>query len=214
MNERENLDYKSLLLLDEISKNNAVTQRDLSRNLGVALGLINSYMKNLVSKGYITISAIPKKRYAYYLTPKGFSEKTRLTCEHLRNFTNLYRFARRDFLALFQSIKALERDLSLVFCGTDEVAEIAYLSLKEAELELRAILDDKTCGGKFFGLTVMPLEEATRFAPDLIIITSFQRGRELKKTLLSIGVPVEVVLDISGGDWLKKIEGNQTGSAK
>ena len=53
--------YKSLLLLDEISKGEALSQRDLSKKLNIALGLVNSYIKNLVSKGYITIKAIPAK---------------------------------------------------------------------------------------------------------------------------------------------------------
>ena len=83
--------YKSLRLLDEISKGEPMSQRDLSKKLNVALGLVNSYIKNLVSKGYVTIKTIPSKRYAYYLTPKGFAEKTRLTYHHLQNFTNLYR---------------------------------------------------------------------------------------------------------------------------
>ena len=48
-------EYRSLLVLDEISKNGNVTQRDLSKNLGIALGLVNSYIKNLVSKGYVTV---------------------------------------------------------------------------------------------------------------------------------------------------------------
>jgi len=43
-------DYRSFLLLDEISRNNEITQRDLSKRLGIALGLINSYIKNLASK--------------------------------------------------------------------------------------------------------------------------------------------------------------------
>ncbi|MBI5809657.1 MAG: winged helix-turn-helix transcriptional regulator [Deltaproteobacteria bacterium] len=85
--------YRSLLLLDEISRNHETTQRDLSKKLGVALGLVNSYIKNLASKGYITVSTIPKQRYKYYLTPSGFVEKTRLTYQHLQNFTNLYRVA-------------------------------------------------------------------------------------------------------------------------
>src|SRR5574340_629821 len=98
-------DYRSLLLLDEISKGTELTQRDLSRKLNVALGLVNSYVKNLVSKGYITVSTIPRKRYKYYLTPSGFAEKTRLTYQHLQNFTNLYRVARRDFSLLFNKIQ-------------------------------------------------------------------------------------------------------------
>ena len=93
----ENQDsYKSLLLLDEIAKGEPVSQRDISKKLNIALGLVNSYIKNLVSKGYITISTIPAKRYAYYLTPKGFSEKTRLTYQLLQDYTNIYKGARRD----------------------------------------------------------------------------------------------------------------------
>ena len=71
--------FRSLQILDELSNNDSLTQRDLSSRLGIALGLVNSYIKNLIAKGYITVKAIPTKRYAYYLTPKGFAEKTRLT---------------------------------------------------------------------------------------------------------------------------------------
>src|SRR3989337_4068826 len=143
-------DYRSFLLLDEISRNNEITQRDLSKNLGIALGLVNSYIKNLASKGYITISAIPSKRYKYYLTPTGFTEKTRLTYEHLKNFTNLYRVARRDFGRLFRDMES-SGIKKIAFCGVDEIAEIAYLSLKETTLDLAAIADDEKEGAKFFG---------------------------------------------------------------
>ena len=89
--------YKSLQLLDEISKGEPLSQRDLSKKLNLALGLVNSYLKNLVSKGYITIKTIPAKRYTYYLTPKGFSEKTRLTYQLLQDYTNIYRDSTQRF---------------------------------------------------------------------------------------------------------------------
>ena len=46
---------------------------------GIALGLVNSYLKNLIAKGYITVKAIPPKRYTYYLTPTGFADSLRGT---------------------------------------------------------------------------------------------------------------------------------------
>ena len=52
-----------------------ITQRRLSRELGIAVGLVNAYIKRCINKGYIKVKAIPPRRYAYYLTPKGFSEK-------------------------------------------------------------------------------------------------------------------------------------------
>ncbi len=204
-NPAENDDYRSLLLMDEIARNEQLTQRDLSRNLGVALGLVNSYMKNLASKGFITISQIPRNRYKYYLTPKGFKEKSRLTYEHLRNFTNLYRVARTDFSRLFSAIKqnGIRR---VAFCGIDEVTEIAYLSLKEAGLELTGVADEATSITEFFGAKVVTLRELTVIDPELYVITSFSSGDELRRRLLELGVDQEKIRDISDGNWIKKIE--------
>jgi len=78
-------DYRSFQLLEEISGNEEQTRRDLSKKLGLALGLINSYIKKIASKGCITVSTIPENRYKYYLTPYGFAEKTRLTYRRLQN---------------------------------------------------------------------------------------------------------------------------------
>lgn len=199
-------EYRSLLLLDEISRSDELTQRDLSKKLGFALGLINSYLKNLVSKGYITVSTIPKKRYRYYLTPRGFAEKTRLTYQHLQNFTNLYRVARKDFHALFKSLERSE-SRKVVFCGVDEVAEIAYLSLAETSLDLVGVIDGKPGDKKFFGYPVRAMDEITEMDYDLIIITSFHGGGEFAERLVGLGVEKKRICDISAEGWLKRITG-------
>jgi len=197
-------DYRSLLVLDEISRNEALTQRALSKKLGVALGLVNSYIKNLASKGYITVSAIPKKRYKYYLTPTGFTEKTRLTYQHLQNFTSLYRVARRDFSAFFNEIKGsnVER---VAFCGVDEVTEIAYLSLTEAGLKLAGIVDTVGSPKNFFGCEVLPIERINEIDFDFVVITSFKDGDALKDALVSAGIVESDICDISAGGWMKKV---------
>ncbi len=96
---------KSLQILNELSENDSLTQRDLSSRLDIALGLVNSYIKNLIAKGYITVKSIPTRRYAYYLTPKGFSEKTRLTYHMLQDYTRIYREARSGFKDLFSELR-------------------------------------------------------------------------------------------------------------
>ncbi len=203
-------DIRSLKLLDEISKNETVTQRELKSHLGVSLGLVNSYIKNLVSKGYITVSQIPKKRYAYYLTPKGFTEKTRLAVDHLRNFTSVYKVARRDFTELFLKMEKT-RIKKVCFCGIDEITEIAFLSLNETDLELSGVVDLKEEGqelskNKFFGIKVSPVEDAKEIDTDLYIITSFDKTKELTVALLGAGVVTDRIYDISGEGWLEKIE--------
>jgi DNA-binding MarR family transcriptional regulator len=193
---QENQDtYKSLLLLDEISKGEPLSQRDLSKKLDIALGLVNSYIRNLVSKGYITIKAIPAKRYTYYLTPKGFAEKTRLTYHHLQNFTNLYREARRDFKELFSKLykKGVK---SIVFAGADEAAEIAYLTLQEFDIEFAGIVDSERAGKDFFKFRIMPFERVIEIDADYIIVSSFLKRDEIYKRLIEVGISSERINSI------------------
>jgi DNA-binding MarR family transcriptional regulator len=189
----ENQDsYKSLLLLDEISKGEPLSQRVLSKKLNIALGLVNSYLKNLVSKGYVTISQIPAKRYVYYLTPTGFAEKTRLTYHHLQNYTNLYRNARKDFRKLFQKLYT-EGVRRVIFAGVDELAEIAYMSLQEMDIELAGVADDSAAGRRFFKTTVIPFRMLSDTQFDRVIITSFLYSDLVYRKLVESKVPKEMI---------------------
>ena len=62
-------------LLESVERNGAQSQRLLASELGIALGLVNAYLKRCVKKGLVKVSEAPARRYAYYLTPKGFAEK-------------------------------------------------------------------------------------------------------------------------------------------
>lgn len=179
--------YKSLQLLDEISKGEHLSQRDLSKRLNIALGLVNSYIKNLVSKGYITISSIPAKRYAYYLTPKGFAEKSRLTYNLLQDYTNIFRSSRRDFRKLFDELYGSGIN-KVIFAGVDEVAEIAYLSLQEVDIELAGIFDDEKAGKLFFKNVVVPFHEISSEEHGNFIITTYLKRDTVYNRLLEHGV--------------------------
>jgi len=182
--------YKSLLLLDEISKGEDLSQRDLSKKLNIALGLVNSYIKNLISKGYITIKNIPSRRYTYYLTPKGFAEKSRLTYDLLHDYTRIFQEARRDFRGLFSAL--IENDIKdVVFAGIDEVTEIAYLSHQEVDINLVGVVDDIKTEGNFFKMNVKPLDDIGSIDYDVIIITTYLRRNSVYKNLIDTGVDPE-----------------------
>jgi len=176
-------DHKTLQILNELSDNGNTTQRDISTRLGIALGLVNSYIKNLITKGYIKVKSIPPRRYAYYITPKGFAEKTRLTYHFLQNYTRIYREARVSLKTLFNELQArgVKR---VVFAGADEVAEIAYLTLQETELELSGIVDEEKAGKKFFGREILPIKNLGSIVHDSIVITSYKKSDKLYKELL------------------------------
>jgi len=179
--------YRSLQILDELSNNDSLTQRDLSGRLGIALGLVNSYIKNLVAKGYLTVKAIPSKRYAYYLTPKGFAEKTKLTYDLLHDYTRVYREARKNLKQLFHELQA-SGVKKIVFAGADEVAEIAYLTLQETSLELAAVVDTEDAGKDFFGRKVRAFTAITETAYDCVVITTYVKKDKVYQELTKNGV--------------------------
>ncbi len=195
-NKCENQDsYKSLLLLDEISKGEDLSQRELSKKLNIALGLVNSYIKNLISKGYLTIKNIPSRRYTYYLTPKGFAEKSRLTYDLLHDYTRIFREARRDFRGLFNEL--IDNGIKdVVFAGVDEVAEIAYLSHQEVDLNLVGVVDDSKTKGNFFKINVKPLENIGIIDFDVVIVTTYLRRNSVYKKLLDKSVDPEKIKTI------------------
>jgi DNA-binding MarR family transcriptional regulator len=178
--------YRSLQILDELSNDDSLTQRDLSSRLGIALGLVNSYVKNLVKKGYVTVKAIPPKRYTYYLTPSGFAEKTRLAYDMFHDYTRIYREARKSLKTLFRELREKGKK-NIIFTGADEVAEIAYISLQEAGLNLAGILDEDLAGQDFFGNKIQQVKSLTTIDYDCIVITSYVKRETLYKELQKHG---------------------------
>ncbi len=135
MNAHDKEDGVTLGILEAIEKNNDVTQRHLADKLDVALGLANSYLKRCVHKGLVKIQQAPANRYLYYLTPKGFSEKSRLTAEYL---TTSFDFYRRAGQSLTETYNECEQKgiRKILFCGVSELAEIASLRVQEHKIEI------------------------------------------------------------------------------
>src|ERR1700755_3574943 len=102
-------------LLQSVERDGGQSQRRLAADLGIALGLVNAYLKRCVKKGLVKVSEAPARRYAYYLTPQGFAAKSRLTMEYLSHSFSFFRQARADCTQSFALAK--ERGFhSLVLC--------------------------------------------------------------------------------------------------
>lgn len=183
---------KTLLILDEISKSELLSQRDLSKKLDLGLGLVNSYIKNLVSKGYLRVSNISKKNFKYFLTPQGVAEKTRLTYDLLRDYNRVFREARSGLKELFQHLQDTGAR-SIVFAGADEVAEIAYLSLQDFDLKLVGVVDGEHSGKTFFKHAVLPFERIRELKADCVLLSSFVKRDEIYQRLIAAGIPPESI---------------------
>ena len=89
---KNNQDF--LNLLRKIKKNPSFSQRKLADELGFSLGKLNYCLKALKSKGLIKMENFKrnpnKLNYIYVLTPKGISEKTKLTINFMKRKMNEY----------------------------------------------------------------------------------------------------------------------------
>src|SRR5580700_10689605 len=94
----ESIEHARLMLglLESVERDSMQSQRLLAAEFGVALGLVNAYLKRCVRKGLVKVKATPARRYAYFLTPRGFSEKSRLTLAYLGRSMSFFREARKD----------------------------------------------------------------------------------------------------------------------
>jgi len=158
-------------LLARVDREAHVSQRQLALDLGVALGLVNTYIKRCVRKGLIKVRHVPSRRYAYYLTPKGFAEKTRLTTEYLSWSLSFFRSARAECTLLLQ--EALRRRMATVgLYGASDLAEIAILSATGQDVKIIAIVDAGAERAEIAGIPVYSAIDAISKQPDGWLLTS------------------------------------------
>ncbi len=140
----------TLGILNAVEENSKLTQRSVAGDLGIALGLANAYLKRCVRKGLIKVQQVPSNRYAYFLTPQGFAEKSRLTSEYL---TSSFQFFRRAKVQCTEILEECERQgvLRIGLVGVSDLAEIVALSALDSKVELAGIVDASVRIDRFAG---------------------------------------------------------------
>jgi DNA-binding MarR family transcriptional regulator len=172
-------------MLEAVHQNGQVTQRGLASKLGIALGLANIYLKRMVHKGFIKVVNVQPNRITYLVTPRGITEKARLTYEFMDYSLHLYGEVRQHLRTALQA--CAEAGKRVAICGSGEAAELAYLSLKESGLEPVAVFDHDG-HHEFLGMPVLPIADHATVEFDLIIVATLdQSGRQLQE-LIDAGV--------------------------
>ena len=85
----------------------------------------------------------------------------------------------------------------IAFYGAGDLAEIAYLSLQETNIELVAIVDDQKIGKRFMRLAVADPDRLGSFSFDRILITSVNSTELILQRLTALGISDDVVVQIN-----------------
>jgi DNA-binding MarR family transcriptional regulator len=167
-------DVRELEILEKIENNSHLTQRDLSKEVGIALGLVNHLLRKMVKKGWIKIKNIDAKRIRYLITPEGAREKSSLLYKRVENTIPFYLEAKRVIKEKVLHLKNEGvKDVSIY--GINHISEVLFIVLKELELELAYVVDDNREGEAWFGYTIVNMDEFIQSNANVLILASFDK---------------------------------------
>jgi DNA-binding MarR family transcriptional regulator len=164
-------------LLESVERDGGQSQRKLASDLGIALGLVNAYLKRCVKKGLVKVGQAPPRRYAYYLTPHGFAEKSRLTVEYLSTSFSFFRRAREDCSSVLKIARARGWN-RMALVGVSDLAEIATICALEQGITIVAVVDANSQTDRFVGTPVVKTIAAVPGGFDALVVTDLLATRE------------------------------------
>jgi DNA-binding MarR family transcriptional regulator len=165
-----------LSLLSSVETDGERSQRRIAAELGIALGLVNAYLKRCIRKGLVKVYDAPARRYAYYLTPQGFAEKSRLTVQYLSDSFSFFRMAKGDCARVFEQAKASGYS-RLVLAGRSDLAEVAILCAVEAGVVIVAVVDPGCEDVRFVGVEVSKNFSEVKTEFDAVVVTDVSTAR-------------------------------------
>ena len=190
MNTKNNSDDISYKLLDELNKESTVSQRALADRLGIALGLVNAYIKRLYKKGHIKVKKLPKNRIKYIITPQGFSEKTRLAYKYMQYSILYFKDIRQKVENTYEEMTRTGIKKVLLW-GDGELAELCYISTRGLPLEIVGVVGKKKIDNGFFNRHVYTLQDIHNIEFDAILVSTLEE--KAIKSLQDTGIDSEKI---------------------
>ncbi len=169
-----NLDIRELAILEKLENNGHLTQRDLSKEVGIALGLVNHLLKKMIKKGWIKIKNIDSRKIRYLITPEGAKEKSSLLYKRVESTIHFYLDAKRVIKEKVEHLKG-GGVKSVSIYGVNHISEVLYIVLKELGLELGYVVDDNKKGEEWFGYKIVDMDEFLESSTSVLILASFNK---------------------------------------
>ncbi|MBF0522489.1 MAG: winged helix-turn-helix transcriptional regulator [Candidatus Omnitrophica bacterium] len=128
------MDEREFELINIIGADLGSNQRELSRLLDLSLGQTNMLIRRLVTKGYIRISQLDKRKVQYLLTPKGFAEKMQKSIKYTIKTINSISLIKNKIKQAISRIYDKGERRFFIF-GKSDLAMLIEMVLKEMSLK-------------------------------------------------------------------------------
>ena len=149
----------------------------------------------------IKLRQVPKQRFLYYLTPKGFAEKANLTAQFLSSSYQFFREARKDLRKTMMKARA-EDHVRLTVLGDDELAEIAAVVADEVPIAGAGFIAAESKRDRIAGRPVVSDWTAIHGA-DAVLLATVLDARTVYSNFISTNssIPVYVPAQLTALIW-------------
>ena len=110
------MDESQFKALRELEKDSTLSQRDLSKKVGLSVGRVNYIINALLKKGYIKAQRFKNSKnkigYMYIITPKGISERIAQTQAFLQRKTMEYEQLKAEIEKLREETGGVQKEIS------------------------------------------------------------------------------------------------------
>lgn len=142
----------------ELKENPSLSQRSLSHRLNISLGLTNAILQNLIHRGWIKAKKMTGRKILYLITPRGMARATTLIYDRFREIQNYYQYTKELLTSYLTDLYNQGKRRAVIY-GTNQLAEITYLSLLDSSLKLHSILSDDLSKKKFLGHPIFNISD-------------------------------------------------------
>ena len=181
---------KHLDTLLELKDNPSLSQRSLARKLNISLGLTNSILKNLISRGWIKAKKDTGRKFLYIITPTGMANVSHLMYKRFQETFHYYHYT-KDLLTAYLMKLYQQGERTVNIYGTGQLAEITYYAGISTPLKLNAIISDNPSKEKFLGRQTISI---TNF---LSQYSNYNNLSDRKIIILSTNNPEKLTKEIS-----------------
>jgi DNA-binding MarR family transcriptional regulator len=191
--------YKEYIILDLIEKNKDITQREIAKQLGIAVSMVNMMLDDLEKKHYLKRKKHTTKTVEYLLTKHRYERRKLLYIWYLKSSQDIYMSAKNNILVFIHQIIAKGYKKILLY-GAGEVAEILVRVLNEDKkipLEVLAIIDDNSIRHyqDLLQIPIISKDSIVEYKHDGILVSSYTHRMTIRQTLESIKYPLKNIIE-------------------
>lgn len=175
------------MILDLIEKDAKITQREISKKVGIAVSMVNSYLDDYEKKGLIKRKKHSTKNVEYFVTKKGVEQKKLLNIGYLKDSQILYDNAKENIEKFLDQLENKGKH-KLFLYGAGEVAEIllhAIFSSDKTQLVILGVIDDdnEKVGKSIYNTPIVSLDMVNDYLYDGILISSYTNKNTIMNKL-------------------------------